>query len=100
MQIGRSEHRGAMTVAATVHSAGTPLVVEDVWIHNISNRGARIHCHRTWHPHEQLVLTSSLGDLRTEATVVYCERLSADECAVGLKFARPLAAGTMIFGIP
>ena len=100
MQTGRNEHRDAMNVAATVRSAAAPLVVEHVWIQNISNRGARIHCHRTWHPSDQLVLTTPLGDLHADAIVVYCQRLSADECAVGLKFERPLAAGTKIFGVP
>ena len=87
-----------MNVAATIHTATAPLVVEHVWIQNISNHGARIRSHRIWQARDHLVLTSVLGDLHTEAEVVYCERLAADECAVGLKFARPLMAENLLTG--
>ena len=87
-----------MNVAATVQSADVPLVVEHVWIQNVSNCGARIFCKRVWRERERLVLTSSLGDLHTEAEVVYVQRLANGECAIGVKFSVPLAASNLISG--
>jgi hypothetical protein len=98
MQTGRTEHRGAMNVAATLRTATTPPIVEKVWIQNISSRGARIRCRRTWQAKDHLVLIAMFDDLRADAEVVYCERLSADECAVGLKFAHPLLAEPLASG--
>ena len=59
---------------------------------NISSHGARVIAHRYWQPHDQLVLTELIGDFHVDAEVVYCHRLERDQCAVGLKFARPVDA--------
>ena len=87
-----------MNFAATVHSTIVPLVIEHVWIQNISSHGARVRCHRTWQARDRLVLTSSLGDLQAEAEVVYFQRLATGEYAIGLKFARPLIGQTLLSG--
>jgi hypothetical protein len=86
MEMGRIENRGAMNIAARVHTSGVPLIVETVWVENISSRGARIRTQRAWQAHDQLVFTGMLGDFRVDAEVVYCQRLGPEECAVGLKF--------------
>jgi hypothetical protein len=31
-----------------------------------------------------------IGDFRAEAEVVYCQRLGPGDCAIGLKFDRPV----------
>jgi hypothetical protein len=90
MNIGRIEHRGAMNIAARIHVSGVPLIVETVWIENISSHGARIRTQRAWQARDQIVLTGMLGDFRVDAEVVYCQRLGPEECAIGLKFARPV----------
>jgi hypothetical protein len=100
MEVGRYENRGAMNIAARVHTSGVPLIVETVWIENISRRGARIRTRRAWQAHEQIVLTGMSDDFRVDAEVVYCQRLGPDECAIGLKFEHPvvterLAASTL-----
>jgi hypothetical protein len=86
MEMGRIENRGAMNIAARVHTSGVPLIVEPVWVENISSRGARVRAKRPWQARDQLVLTGMLGDFRVDAEVVYCQRLGPDECAIGLKF--------------
>ena len=54
---------------------------------NISSHGARVIAHRSWQPHDQLVLSELIGDFHVDAEVVYCQRIDRDKCAVGLKFA-------------
>lgn len=80
-------------MAARVHVSGVPLIVETVWIENISSHGARIRTHRSWQAQDQMVLSGVLGDFRADAEVVYCQHLSGGDYAVGLKFGHPLAAG-------
>lgn len=86
MEMGRIENRGALNIAARVHTSNVPLIVESVSVENISSRGARVRARRAWRAHERLVLTGMLGDFRADAEVVYCQRLGPDECAIGLKF--------------
>ncbi len=86
MELGRLENRGAMNIAARIHTSGVPLIVETVWVENISSRGARIRTKRAWQAHDQLVLTGMLGDFSVDAEVVYCQHLGPEECAVGLQF--------------
>jgi hypothetical protein len=80
-----------MNIAATLQTCGVPLIVESVWIENISSRGARIRTQRAWQAREQLVLSGLQGDFRVGAEVVYCQRLGPEGCAVGLKFEQPVA---------
>lgn len=81
-----------MHLAARVHRRGVPPVVETVMIVNISSQGARVIADRAWQPHDQLVLTELIGHFHVDAEVVYCQRIDGDQCAVGLKFARPVDA--------
>ena len=90
MLSGRNQQRAAMHLAASLHTRGAPPVVETVMIVNISSHGARVIAHRHWQPRDQLVLTELIGDFHVDAEVVYCHRLDRDQCAVGLKFARPV----------
>ncbi|HKC17200.1 MAG TPA: hypothetical protein VKC11_10895 [Steroidobacteraceae bacterium] len=86
MELGRLENRGAMNIAARIHTSGVPLIVETVWVENISSRGARVRTKRAWQAHDHLVLTGMLGDFSVDAEVVYCQHLGPEECAVGLQF--------------
>lgn len=81
-----------MHLAARVHRRGAPPVVETVTIVNISSQGARVIAHRAWQPQDQLVLTELIGHFHVDAEVVYCQHIDRDQCAVGLKFARPVDA--------
>jgi hypothetical protein len=89
---GRNEHRAIMHFAACLHARGVLPIVETVMIVNISSHGARVITHRSWHPHDQLVLTELIGDFHIDAEVVYCQRLDHEECAVGLRFATAIEA--------
>jgi hypothetical protein len=81
-----------MHLAARLHTRGVPPVVESVMIVNISSHGARVIAQRAWQPHDQLVLTEMIGSFHVDTEVVYCQRIDRDQCAVGLKFARPVEA--------
>ena len=95
MKISRSESRRTRNVAARVHSSGVPLIIDTVWIENVSSHGARIRGQRAWQPHDRMVLTAVFGDFQIDARVIYCQRLAADDCAIGLKFDHPILANEL-----
>ena len=101
MLSGRNGHRAVMHLAACLRTRGVPAIVETVMIVNISSHGARVLAHRHWQPHEQLVLSELIGDFHVDAEVVYCQRVEANQCAIGLKFATavnvewPAAGGSL-----
>lgn len=89
-----------MNIAAQLQSCGVPLIVERVWIENISSCGARIHSQRPWETQQQLVLSGIQGDFRIDAKVVYCQRLGPEDCAIGLKFNHPVATEQLTYSVP
>jgi hypothetical protein len=89
MQSGRYDHRTAVNIKARLETMGVPMFSESVAIENISNQGARVLTHRAFEPHDTVVLTETIGDVSVDAEVIYCQRLSRGQCAVGLKFRRP-----------
>jgi PilZ domain len=72
--VGRLEPSGAHTAS------------ERIMIRNLSSHGARVISGRLWHEHDQVNLSETVGDYHLDAEVVYCERLSDNRYAVGLKF--------------
>ena len=53
---------------------------------NISSIGARVLSRRAMEPHEQLLVSSRVGNLRTKARVVYCRPSPDGRFGVGLRF--------------
>jgi hypothetical protein len=76
----------AASIGARLETSGEPHEWEAVSIENFSNRGARVITHRSWQPHVHVILVGLIGDFHADAEVIYCQRLSGNKCAVGLKF--------------
>lgn len=93
MQSGRVEQRLPVNVAGRLENA---VFSESVSIVNISSNGARVITHRSWQPHDHVILFELVGDFHTDAEVIYCQRLRDEEYEVGLKFcANPWIAMVM-----
>jgi hypothetical protein len=57
---------------------------------NVSARGMRVATEQVWRPGDSVLLRSPEIDFRTQARVVYCQRLENNKFAVGLEFLTPL----------
>jgi hypothetical protein len=90
-QTARNEKRIARAMAVHLSRTGSLQSAEETFTDNISPCGARVVTKQQWQPEERILLKSLLGDLVSQARVVYCERLSARVFAVGLDLL--LAAG-------
>ena len=86
-QQGRSEKRIAAVVAVSLSSldAAFLLKTELAKTENISNRGARVSSRRFWPTNEFFLIKSLEGDLRSEARVIYCQRMHQDAYTIGLE---------------
>jgi hypothetical protein len=80
---GRSERRTARTIAVELWDE--PLPNERTFTENVSPRGARVVTEREWQPGARLLLISLQDDIRSEAQIVYCERVAKYRFAVGLE---------------
>lgn len=89
MQSGRLAHRMAVNLAGRLESASRRRFAENVSIKNISSLGARVITHRKWQPHDRVVLVEPGNDIYARAEVIYIQRLTDDEYAIGLQFRRP-----------
>jgi hypothetical protein len=86
MQTGRTEPRMGTNAVANLEAADEPLINETVVFANISEHGARLITGRQWSEGEQVIVTDSLVNFRTQARVVYCAPYSSRRFAIGLKF--------------
>lgn len=75
-----------MSVAARLEIPGEVAVLEPVVIENISTHGARVVAKRSCLVRDSVVIIDSLGGLRLDARVIYCENLVDGQCAIGLRF--------------
>lgn len=75
-----------MAVAVCLVRAGELLSAEQGITVNVSSRGARVVTRRRWHARELPRLTSTSGEFRAEAKVVYCEPMPSGHFCIGLKF--------------
>lgn len=84
-----------VSLAGRLEPAGAHTSSERIMIRNLSSHGARVISVRSWHLHDHVNLSETVGDYQLDAEVVYCERLSDNRFAVGLKFeaATPSRAG-------
>jgi hypothetical protein len=81
-----------VSLAGRLEPAGAHSASERILIRNLSSHGARVISGRPWHQHAQVNLAETIGDYHLDAEVVYCERLSDNRYAVGLKFESANAA--------
>jgi hypothetical protein len=83
---GRLEKRIRLAVPIEISSPQNPSATERTTTENVCSLGIRILTQRARDLNERLMISSLLGDLRTLARVVYCQRLPEGRFAVGLQF--------------
>lgn len=83
---GRRERRTPLSVPVQIsrfwESSGTERTITE----NVCSGGLRVVAQRQMNPDEPLLVSSTTGDLRVQARVVYCERLRDGRFGVGLHF--------------
>ncbi len=83
---GRLEKRVQLTVPVQISSIQDPAATERTITENVCSLGVRVLTQRAKEMNERLMIRSLMGDLRTLARVVYCQRLSDGRFGVGLQF--------------
>ena len=91
---GRSDRRIPKKVAVELARPDGSHRRELAIVQNVSTRGMRVATEHAWHPGDPVLLSSSESGLRTQARVVYCQRLENNRFAVGLELLAPTRAGT------
>ena len=85
---GRLEKRIPLAVPLQISSVLDPAAAERTTTENVCSLGMRVLTQRARELNERLMISSLMGDLRTFARVVYCQRLPNGHFAVGLQFQR------------
>lgn len=85
---GRIEKRIRLAVPVQISSLLDPAATERTTTENVCSIGIRVLTKRARDLNERLIIGSLMGDLRTLARVVYCQRLPDGRFGVGLQFQR------------
>lgn len=85
MSSGRSEKRIAKMVSVEVCLRDEPKLNERMLTENVSAHGARVFAERKLQPGQQVLVSSSKEGVRSQARIVYCQRVSESRFAVGLE---------------
>src|SRR5260370_22693880 len=83
---GRLEKRIRLAVPVQISSLVDPSATEQITTENVCSLGIRILTERARDLNERLMISTFVGDLRTLARVVYCQRLPDGRFGVGLQF--------------
>jgi len=83
---GRLEKRIRLAVPVQISSVLDPAATERTTTENVCSLGIRILTQRARDLNERLMISSVMGDMRTLARVVYCQRLPDGRFGVGLQF--------------
>jgi hypothetical protein len=83
---GRLEKRVRLAVPVEISSPHNPAASERTTTENVCSLGIRILTRRARDMNDRLMISSLVGDLRTLARVVYCQRLPDGCFGVGLQF--------------
>ena len=83
---GRLEKRIRLAVPVEISSPQNPFAAERTTTENVCSLGIRVLTQRARELNERLMINSLVGDLRTLARVVYCQRLPDGRFGVGLQF--------------
>jgi PilZ domain-containing protein len=87
---GRCDKRVRKEVVVELVRPDAPEPKEAAVVQNVSARGVRIATEQVWHPGDNVLLISPESGFRTQARVVYCQRLENNRFAVGLELSAPL----------
>jgi hypothetical protein len=83
---GRLEKRIRLAVPVEISSFQNPSAAERTITENVCSLGIRVLTQRAKDLNERLLISSLVGDLRTLARVVYCQRLPDGRFGIGLQF--------------
>ncbi len=83
---GRLEKRVRLAVPLQIASILDPTASERTTTENVCSLGMRVLTQRARDLNERIMIKSLMGDLRTFARVVYCQRLPDGHFAMGLQF--------------
>jgi PilZ domain len=89
MPRGRCDKRISKEVVVELVRSDAPEPKEVALVQNVSARGVRVATQQTWHPGDNLLLSSPESGFQTQARVVYCQRLENNRFAVGLELSAP-----------
>jgi hypothetical protein len=87
---GRCDKRFRKEVVVELVRPDAPEPKEAAVVQNVSARGVRVATEQTWHPGDNVLLSSPESGFPTQARVVYCQRLGNNRFAVGLEVSTPL----------
>jgi hypothetical protein len=87
---GRSDKRIAKEVAVELAPLNHLQLKEAAITQNVSARGIRVATENLWRPGDRVLLSSPESTFRSQARVVYCQRLENNRFAVGLELPAPL----------
>jgi hypothetical protein len=87
---GRSNKRIAKEVMVELALPNASRLKEAAIAQNVSARGMQVVTERLWRPGDRVLLSSPESDSRTQARVVYCQRLENNKYAVGLELLAPV----------
>src|SRR5258708_19702838 len=98
---GRLEKRIRLAVPVQISSLLDPAATEHTTTENVCSLGIRTLTQRARDLNERLMISSLMGELRTLAHVVYCQRLPDGRFGVGLRFqGHPITCPTNPFDAP
>lgn len=86
---GRSDKRVTKEVTVELVRPDDPRLKETAIAQNVSARGLRVATERVWRPGDRVLISSLESGLRTQARVVYCQRMKNNKFAVGLELVSP-----------
>jgi PilZ domain len=76
-----------VAMSGRLEEVGRDPICSSVTIKNISGQGARVISARFWRAHQYVHLAEPGGERYLNCEVIYCQRLSDNQYAVGLQFA-------------
>ena len=82
---GRTQRRVAKKLVVKLARPDAPELQETATAENISERGMRVVTEHIWRPGGSVLLSASRTGFRTQARVVYCQRLENVGFAIGLE---------------
>jgi hypothetical protein len=82
---GRSDKRIPKKMAVELVPPDAPQVREAAIAQNVSAHGMRVMTEHVLRPGKRVVLSHPQSGFRTEARVIYCQRLGSNKFAVGLE---------------
>ena len=91
---GRSDRRITKQVAVELARPDASQLRKMAIAQNVSARGMRVATEDVWLPGDPVLLSSPQSGVRTQARVIYCQRMENNRFAVGLELLAPLGEWT------